>query len=238
MPYVCTPLGDFPPPTDDAESNPDRATLGAALQRMLPRGPLWRDPRQQVQPAFWRAVAEPFLAVFTAARDAARASTVVTAPVDSLDDWERDYGMPGPCMPPTADATLRRLRLRIARQPGGASAGYFICLAGRYGYAIDIEDGFCPFAASENGCGEAGLNDDEDLFIVTATVAGQVRWFAAGDSGCGEVGLGDFPVADDLECLIRRLKPAHCNVWFRYRRPSLDATASRLDATSLTLDHT
>lgn len=238
MAYDCVSLGDFPPPCDDAESAPTSAAIGAALVAALPRGPLWRAPEGSLQRGFWDAIGAGLAGLFAEIQRVRVASTVASAPADFLGEWEADLDVPGPCMATSLDVALRRRRLRVARLPGGASAAYFICLAGRYGYAIDIDDDFRPFACNETGCNEAGLGDDENLFVVTAALtSGGERWFACGESGCNEVGLGEYPRAEDLECIITRAKPAHTNVWFRYRLPTADNELVTADDESVTADY-
>ena len=236
MSYVCTALGETPPDCSDAESTPSRATIGSQLLRMLPRGPLWDFREQVMQPAFWRGAAEALAIWYARATEVTLASTVVTAPAEFLDDWETELGVPGPCMQPLVDNQVRRKRLRIARQPGGATAAYFICLASRYGYMIDIDDDLPPFECAASECGRHGLGDDEDLFIVTSLTTDDIIWMQCGASELGTIGLGAFPVAEDLECIIRRNKPAHTNVWFRYARPTADSDLITLDQTDITID--
>jgi uncharacterized protein YmfQ (DUF2313 family) len=243
MAYECVVLGDDPPSAADRLSAPAADDLLPAILADHPRGRAWQsDGWEQplgttVMHRFWRAVAGEIAEIYRAAAGVALDSTVVTASDEAVAEWEMELGLPEPCFDPTQDLASRRLMARLKRIPGGASAAFFVCLAGRYGIAISIDDDFRPWECGRSGCGGPyGLQDDPHLWRVTLEQPGTTLWFEAGHGEAGRTPLGSAPRRADLECLFRRLKPAHTNIVFRYLEGLvLDGTALGLGDVDLIL---
>jgi uncharacterized protein YmfQ (DUF2313 family) len=118
---------------------------------------------------------------------------------ESLPDWERVLDLPDPCTGPLATIQARRQAVVIKDGAGGGlSRQYYIDLAASLGYAITIDE---------------GVNGDPYTWRVTAGAV-PIKYFRAGASAAGDR-LQEWgePL---LECVIRRLKPAHTDVIFAY----------------------
>jgi uncharacterized protein YmfQ (DUF2313 family) len=115
-----------------------------------------------------------------------------------LADWERVAGLPDPCTGPLATLQERRAALVVKlTATGGASPAYFVAVAAAIGYAITI---------TERPEGPNTWRVNAPAVTVTTFKAGQN---AAGDPLAW---WGD----ELLECVIRRLNPAHLRVIFSY----------------------
>jgi uncharacterized protein YmfQ (DUF2313 family) len=151
--------------------------------------------------------------------------------LEMLTDWERAFGLPDPCVaePLTIGDRQKALVAKMTTQ-GGQSRAYFIALAASIGYAITIRE-FAPFMCgiSEVGdtrpTGTAGeafrweIGAPEMRFYWTVKVgAVRLTWFRVGGGG-SQTGVDPhlrIALATDLECLLRRWKPAHTDVIFDY----------------------
>lgn len=131
-----------------------------------------------------------------------------------LSDWERVCGV----TPGSADSYQQRLQAVLAKlaETGGLSRPYFIRLAERLGYRIEIAEPE-PFRAGRNRAGER-LWIPEIIWVWRVIVHGragaQIWRFRAGQSVAGER-LTSFadPV---IEAVFNDLKPAHTFVYFAY----------------------
>ena len=131
-----------------------------------------------------------------------------------LADWERVCAV----TPGSADSYQQRLQAVLAKlaEVGGLSRPYFIRLAERLGYHIEIVEPE-PFRAGRNRAGER-LWIPEIIWVWQVIIHGragaQVWRFRAGQSVAGErlTAFGD-PV---IEAVFEDLKPAHTFVYFAY----------------------
>lgn len=156
-----------------------------------------------------------------AALDAALASSVRAVlginpfrATEWLEDWERVYGLPDPCA--RAERTLqeRIAALAIAVQErGGLSRGWYVRLGAMLGYTVTVRE-YQPFRAGRSRAGDALTNGDWQFAWAVASPAQTVHRFRAGRSAAGEplAHWGD----EILECVMRRLAPAHTKVLFVY----------------------
>lgn len=132
-----------------------------------------------------------------------------------LEDFERVLG-PDPCGRDLGSQTLQQRQRRAHQRwiaQGGASIPYFIKLAESLGYSIEIEE-FWPSKAGGLLAGERLIAEGEQF---TWQVKLQLisEWlFRAGINQAGEP-LGGIEISD-LECELRRLKPAHTQLVFSY----------------------
>jgi len=131
-----------------------------------------------------------------------------------LPDWERVAGLPDPCSGLASTIALRRKDL-IARitAVGGQSRQYFIDLAAAAGYTITITE-FFPFRVNINAVGDPLTGENWRFAWQVNGVDNEVDYFQVGENAVGD------PLATwgegRLECLMRRLKPAHTIVIFNY----------------------
>lgn len=153
------------------------------------------------------------------------------ATLEMLPDWERAFGLPDPCVaePLTIGDRQKALVAKMTTL-GGQSRAFFIGVAAALGYTITIEE-FSPFMCGISQCGDtrptgaAGeyyrwwIGPPEMRFYWTVHVgAVRLTWFRVGGGG-GQTGVDPhlrIALATDLECLLRRWKPAHSDVVLDY----------------------
>lgn len=130
-----------------------------------------------------------------------------------LADYERVYGLPGQCV--SSERTLQERIADLGRallERAGVSRGYYLRVAELLGYHINIVE-YAPFGAGSH-CGTTLTNGGWAFAWLVAAQAQTVRKFKAGRSAAGErLGIWGDEV---LECVMRRLKPAHTVVLFSY----------------------
>ena len=133
-----------------------------------------------------------------------------------LPDFERVLG-PDPCGRDLGERTLEQ-RQRQAHQRwtarGGQSIPYFIDLAARLGVEIRIEE-YWPSQAGVLVAGAPLIAEGEQFTWVVALTLIDEWWFRAGQNVAGDP-LGGLTLSD-IECELRRLKPAHTQLVFSYR---------------------
>lgn len=137
--------------------------------------------------------------------------------LEMISDWERVCGLPDTCSSGVA-TTIQERRLAVTQKLtaiGGASKSYFIDLAERLGYTIEIDE-FRPFVCGLGRCGDQLNGGHSVRYSWRVRVIGpRYVAFRTGVSQCGDL-LGKVVRAQDLECKLRRLKPAHTNLIFSY----------------------
>lgn len=186
----------------------------AYLQQLLarlPRGAAWTRRTDSVS-------AKVLLALASAL---ARVDKAANAHIDELDprstilllpEWEQQLGLPDDCAG-SADTIDRRRAAVIAKltASGGQSKSFFLELADRLGYPITIAE-FRAYTC------ETSIDTpvyDESWHFAWRVNAPEttIREFTC-DSACTD------PLAswgnEVLECVFRRLKPAHTHIIFAY----------------------
>lgn len=154
--------------------------------------------------------------------------------LDMLPDWERVLGLPEPCLPvtsPTISERQLQVSEKLARRPGRQDRAYFVDLAARLGYTITlteyipaqcgvtqcgvtVTDTDTPYAIAGAGCGTPAIR-----YVWSITVTGpRLTWFAVGAGGGRAATDPHLKIrrAEDLECLLGKLKPAHTKLIFDY----------------------
>jgi len=151
--------------------------------------------------------------------------------VEMLDSWERAWGLPDPCYkgPSTIGERQKALVMRMTLL-GGQSRQFFIDMAAYIGYTISITE-YRPFMCGVDRCGDnrdyladGSLGDwpcqighPQMRFVWTVHVHKvRLTWFR---SGKGQAGIDPhlrIALATDLECVIRRWRPAQTEVLFDY----------------------
>ncbi len=145
--WPCYGLPADPPSVVDLEAQPTADGLLPQILPLTPRGPAWGtdevgDGRgaSPVQRTFWRAIAA-FAADHLGLDWTAATQTFPSALTYTLTDWEREYGLPGPCASGEGGIQVRKTAVRAKfASLGGQSPGYFVCLAKSLGYAVTIEE--------------------------------------------------------------------------------------------------
>lgn len=186
---------------------------------------------------FWEAVAKIMGDVDARAGDAdLEADPRTTA--ELLPDWERNYGLPGPCDALAESVVGRRAALfaKITAQ-GDQTVAYLIEVAKAAGYTVTIEEHF-RFQVGRGRVGPGGTSTvpgkewtfprgrlwgdvppTED-WVYNFTVHAPVQtafYFMVSESAVGDrlVDWGNDP----LECHVREVKPAHTRAQFVYDQP-------------------
>jgi len=154
------------------------------------------------------------------------------AALEWLEDYERNYGLPGDCRQPSLLIQERLALLAIALAERAAiNRDYYVWLAAQLGYSITIEE-FDQFRVGVSAVGDPLVNFIDHFRVGTPVGmplssgapwqyvwlvhadGGTVRYFSVGVSAVGE------PLAswsnELLECAIRAAAPAHTLVHFVY----------------------
>jgi len=134
--------------------------------------------------------------------------------LETLFEWEVEYGLPDPCF--GENQTIQERRAALVSKVyarGGASKAYFIEVARKLGFEITITEYglFLP----DQSCADDPCCDDEWCFVWRVHAPDTTeRLFRADESSADEPlsSWGNEP----LECTIRRLAPAHTTVLFGY----------------------
>ncbi len=133
---------------------------------------------------------------------------------ETIDEWERNLGLPDDCSS-SAQTFAERRQAVVAKDIacGGQSRAYFIGLANALGYDATIGE-YRKFRAGSRAGDRCYGEDWLHTFAVITPTAVTLRKFRAGAGRAGE------PLAtwgnDTLECMISRAKPAHSIVLYRY----------------------
>jgi uncharacterized protein YmfQ (DUF2313 family) len=181
------------------------------LQSLLPLGDAWTREEEATLTQFLYALAEEF------ARIDGRVDRLIEendprTTLEMLSDWETAFGLPEGCLdvPDTIEERHNALHEKVTRI-GDQSRAYYIEIADRAGYVITITE-FHPHTVDD---------------VVDHPLYGQ-SWIYAWQVNAPEetvryfnmISGVDEPLADwgndQLECIIKRLKPAHTLPIFAY----------------------
>ena len=182
---------------------------------LLPDGWVW--PKRQ-QDTLLAALLEPM------AGELAQIEQTAAEMIDELDprsasvcltDYERVLG-PDPCGRDTSAMSLgdrRTLAHQRWTARGGASRAYFIGLAAKRGITITISENRVSYAG-EFVAGDELVEPPEQFIWIVHLAFTEESLFEAGEGQAGDR-LYDLTISD-IDCDIRRLKPAHTEVVFDY----------------------
>lgn len=214
-----------------------QAAYLAQAKALHPRGLAHVIAVGSTREKLWEAIAKVYGDVDARAGDVDLEIDPRTAS-ELLADWERVFGLPGPCAPLAKSVNGRRgaLWAKITAQ-GGQTPAYLVEVALAAGYVVTIEEHF-RFVVGRGRVGPGG----------TSTVAGKEWTFPRGRLWgdvpptedwafnftvhapeqtafyfrVGESAVGDRLVEwgnDRLECVIEDVKPAHTRAQFAYDQP-------------------
>jgi uncharacterized protein YmfQ (DUF2313 family) len=232
------------PPRSDADRHVRRSgsDYGVALLQLLPTGQAWpRDPLSTLVRCI-QGLADYWGFVDGRAGDLLEVESDPRATVELLPDWERNWGLPDPCLtdPPTAFAERRANLVAKMTLLGAQSRAYFYGVAEKLGYDIQITE-FSPYMCGVSHVGDTRgqfdygadpghyfwtLGPPENRFYWTIHVnAKKFAKFRCASSQCGIDRLLKIYVADDLECIFNRWQPAQTKIVYDYSPlESLDFT--------------
>lgn len=139
---------------------------------------------------------------------------IPSATAELLADWERACGLPGPCLPLGGTVALRRaaLVMRIIAD-GGQTPAFYIALAAALGFTITITE-YAPTRLDARLDVPLRGEDAAHCWAVHCNAVGSVGYFGVSDRL--DVPLSYWPVATVLECMLRKLAPAHTTLIFTY----------------------
>ena len=187
--------------------------IHAGLISLLPTGWIW--PREN---SLLGAVLQPaavMLAEVEATAEAMMDQIDPRTATHTLEDFERVIG-PDLCGRDTATMSIAE-RQELAHQRwtarGGQSIAYFVALAASRGITITVEE----VRLTRAGIARAGdrvVNHPSQFGWVITLPLGNWRVARAGRAVAGDRTY-EFDLSD-IECDIRRAKPAHTEVYFRY----------------------
>ena len=222
----CDVLPTSPPALGDELSQPTAEILLPQVLACAPRGPAWGTDEagdgkgaSPEQLKVWRGISAGFAGLYGWAWEVALQAFPTSVSI-AIDDWERELALPDPCGNPPDGIDARRFAVRARLTAvGGASPGYFICLARAAGYEISIAEPTafeCSFSEC-NSAEETTSIDPETIWIVQPESYRQFE-FEAGAGG-GELGDGGsrlvaYTDITGLECLLRRAQPVHTTLVF------------------------
>lgn len=142
--------------------------------------------------------------------------------IESLDEWEIEYGLPAPCYSGLSLTTEERQKILLAKfaSVGGQNKDYYISIAADLGFEVTItEFNGARFTLDTYGdsSGTAyGLTSHPYEWYVNVSGVDTIYAIYTTDrySGTQYQKLGiDTSI---LECVINELKPAHTQVIFNY----------------------
>lgn len=203
----------LPPAPFDALADPSVEDLLPAGLAFWPRGAAWGTPDGQaagtgtVLAGLTRALLAPFADLYRRAWLLTQESRALTL-VDSLPDWEGDYGLPDACSPDPAEAARRRALLTRVRAVATITPQDFIQLARQEGFDIAIEEP-ALFECGFSECGGAHTVGDriQEVYWIVHVYGLAVDYFRCGESECGHDPLFAVAEVDRLQCLFARLEP-------------------------------
>lgn len=186
------------------------------LQSLLPPGAAWAREPDAVLTRLLAALAAEYGRV-----DSRAVGLVAEADPRStrelLADWERVCGLPDSCSSGIATTLQERRATVVSRltATGGQSIAYFEALIESLGYEAEIEE-FRPFVCGLGHCGDTLNGPDTVRHVWAVRILGpRVTRFECGVSQAGD-SLCKISRAEDLECLLRRLRPAQTILIFSY----------------------
>ncbi|WP_323011127.1 putative phage tail protein [Paracoccus sp. (in: a-proteobacteria)] len=199
----------------DALAAPEVEDLLPAAMTLWPRGAIWGTPDGLAPPSdsvlakFTRVLLVPFVALYRQAwqlTQESRASSLI----DSLDDWEADYGLPDRCTAgDTSFSGRRQALLSRVRAVAVITPQDFIRLARQAGYDIAIEEP-AVFECGFSQCGGEHTVGDlrQEVFWNVHVYGLTVTYFICGESEVSVDPLFEIGGIGPLICLFRRLYPA------------------------------
>lgn len=199
---------------DDALSQPDNDDLISAALTFLPTGPAWGSPDGEAVSLdswlgrFTRVLTAPFVFLYARAWQLVRESSAQTVS-ETLDDWEKDYGLPERCFTgeQSIPQRLAALRRKVASEPLNHPED-FIRVAADFGFEIEIEEP-CMFECGFSECGGEHECGDvaQEVHVIVRVRDAAISYFECGTSECGLDPLFSLEGAEQILCFLRQELP-------------------------------
>jgi len=202
-----------------------------ALSDLLPQGIAWPRYAETVLQKVIYGLAGIWGFVDGRAADLLERESDPRQTVELLPDWERNWGLPDPCYKGPSTIGERQIAL-VQRMTieGAQSRQFFIDVAAFLGYEISITE-WRPFMVGLDRVGDNRTIQADGSFSEWPAMIGppelryvwfvhvhktRLTWFRVTKGQCGIDHHLEISLALDLECVIRRWKPAHTNLFFDY----------------------
>ena len=197
-----------------------------AMLAMLPTGQAWPEDDDSDLTNVVTGLCAIYGNVDARAADLLEQESDPTKTLEMLDDWERNWGLPESCFLEGHTIGERRDVLLLKMTLLGAqSREFFIYVASLLGYTITITE-YAPFMCGVSEAGDTRdaqgdyhweIGPEEIRFYWTVHVGlMSLTWFRASTGQAGVDPHLRLGIADDLECLLNRWKPAHTLIVFDY----------------------
>ena len=173
------------------------------LRNLLPLGPAWTDDPHAAVSRMFEGLAQELARIdgrcWALINEADPRSTQ-----ELLADWQREFGLPDPCVlalgGTQTGAQLRAALLGRINSVGGATAAYFTNVAATLGFAIRITE----FLGSNTPYQwQVDVSIGQSLTQVSFASDFSEPWATWGSTL--------------LECVLKRLAPAHTDLVFSYQ---------------------
>ena len=230
---------------DDVHVRRSGSDYAQAFLKLLPHGQAWPRHPLSTLALTCEGLCDYWGFVDGRAADLLERESDPRATVELLPDWERNWGLPEPCIshPPTAMDERRLWLVTKMTLLGGQSRAFYIGIASRLGYEIEIQE-YAPYMTGVSRCGDTRnvyigdgmghkdpfykwqLGPPEMRFYWTVHVnALKLIYFRCNSSQTGVDRLLAILVAPDLECIFDQIAPAHTKIIYDYSPlESLDYT--------------
>ena len=200
----------------------DQSDYKKLFQNLMPSGPAWsRSPKSDMS-KLGDAAAAFFFYIHQRVEKAAREMFPDTCE-ETLVDWEAMLELPEPCEHGNhaeGQTFYERVNAAIAKINRNISPTKenFAKLANFLGYNVSIVT-TPPSVCGIARCGEnLGGATEANYYWITIVDGARLSYARCGTAVCGEV-LCRITWAEDLECLLNRIKPAHTIIKLSYATP-------------------
>lgn len=204
---------------------------GDAFLKLLPHGQAWPRHPDSTLVLTCEGLANYWGFVDSRAADLLERESDPRATMELLTDWERNWGLPDPCYnEPLATPDRRKALIARMTLEGGQSRDFFLGVAADMGYHITVSE-YAPYMTGVSMVGDTRgpfnpsdpleyrwqLGPPEMRFYWTVHVYSlRLTYFHCNASMTGIDRLLLIGLATDLECVLRRWKPAHTEIIFDY----------------------
>lgn len=191
------------------------ADYAEGWRNLLPQGSAWpRDPSSALQTVIagladiWGDPVEANAATLLKTESDPRKTTNALL----LSDWERAWGLPDTCFSRVLTESERQtLLVQKMTLLGAQDRAFFIAQALIVGYTININE-HAPYMCGISECGDT-RNLDDGIHYRWELGQEEIRfWWNVQVSALSSSTLDGI----DIECLLRRWKPAHTEIVFDY----------------------
>ena len=149
--------------------------------------------------------------------------------IELLPDWEKAWGLPDPCIKtPQTIAERQAMLVMWMTLLGGQSRQWYTDVLHRWGGhedAVTIRE-YSPWTVGISRCGDTPdvngyprweIAPAEIWFYWTVHIdQAKLTWFRCGSGQCGVDPHLIIGLAEDIECLLNRWKPAHTQIIYDY----------------------